>query len=131
MRRKGDNMSKSDKHMGIPKPKYDPRMKKPKILKASKSKPWMLTIPEREPTDKELKDAEYARQNMSWYPDWLLPWKEKRIDKYSSLKSAKQALATHRKKSKSDTGGWKSYPYCHWELDRAIITNTTTGEVHA
>ena len=114
-------MSKEEKHMGIPKPKYDPKKTKPKVIRATKAKPFLLIIPEREPTGEEALEAEQSRLEHRWWPEWFMPWKEHRINKYTTEKAANEALRTYKRRIDNGTD---TYHAKFFEMERAIIVDT-------
>ena len=119
-------MSKSDKKMGIPKPKYDPEKAKERKYKAPKNKPFVLVIPEREPTEAELADEEAKKGSQRWWPDWFKPWTEKVLGKFPSEKSAQQSLDDAKKKKANDT--CRDIWYRGQEYERAVIIDTRKKE---
>ena len=114
-------MSKDEKKMGVPKPKYDPEKAKPKIIRASRTKPFLLIIPEREPTPEEAAYHEKDKREHTWWPDWCMIWKEHRINKYATAKAADEALRTYKKRIDNNADEYHSKIY---EMDRAIVVDT-------
>lgn len=103
--------------MGIPKPKYDPKMKKPQTIRPTKDKPYMVLIPEREPTEEELIDIKKKKEYYNLWPDWMMPWVEHRIGKYATRKAAETAVKNKLKKMKSKS----LWDFRFREYERMII----------
>ena len=109
-------MTKEQKHLGVPKPKYSPSKNESHQHAYRKSKPYSLVIPEREPTARELEEV----QTGAWqFVSFIAPWHEMTLGRYVKYSDAIKALMALRKKQKG--GDWFT---CRLELNRAEIMNT-------
>lgn len=126
-------MSKSDKKMGLEKPKYreeGPSPRKGARPKRKGSRDWIIRIVGRESTPEEraeLKRVEAGFPGLSARYASLFfrkPWEERVVDRYHTEKAARRGLEILRRKSKSETG---FSTYTAEELDRAVVEYRKRG----